>query len=181
MRKPAYLREGIDSESLNVSLISDAVDPHKSSLMNDKAAKTVDDLPAQAQNALSGSLPTAMVADAEDNHLDEHDDSDGDAHDHEDDHDGGSDQPDLPHSTHILEDDHDHDDGHGYPIDDFVEVSATEGGSSGADSDLYAAGILGDMADYLTLGYWQASGSSAGERFHNVTDTGLDPNDGRRD
>ena len=58
-----------------------------------------------------------------------------------------------------------------------VDENGDEGTVTGTTT-ASAPAILGDLADYLVSGYWTRNGSSIPERFHNVTDQGIDPNDG---
>lgn len=56
-----------------------------------------------------------------------------------------------------------------------VEASGTGEAVAGESSG--AAGILGDMADFLLTGYWN-TGYGDGTRSHNVTNSGTDANNG---
>lgn len=56
----------------------------------------------------------------------------------------------------------------------FNVANTTEGGGDTAS----APALLNDLTDFLTSGYWLSNGGTVGERWHNVTDTGIDPNNG---
>ena len=79
----------------------------------------------------------------------------------------------------IFLDDHGHDDdGHGFPEEALEADADTEVAPTTEITTESAPALLSDMADYLVSGYWTRNGSTIDTRYHNVSDTGNDPNNG---